>query len=483
MNLIVAVDTAGGIAKNGKVPWNSANGDFEFFKEKTKNCVLIGGKNTWKEILEKNPQGLYGRDCLIVSKTWAGEVSQGLKMEGTSTRSFDSFDECVKYAMTLNKKIFIIGGCQIYEEALHHPLLRKIYVSQIFSPSKEGYDCDMFFDERDLQKLGFYNKEESGGITLTIYERRYEETQYLKVMEKLLKLNVHKNRTDIQTSSMFNVNCEYSLTDAKNRRIIPLFTTKRVPFKTISDELLWFLRGEPNIDYLKERNIHIWDGNTSREFLDKTGKSDYAEGETGPIYGVQWRKWMVQRNTSNPDVQEIKIIDQISNVIESLKQDPFSRRHVVSAWNVGDLVKMCLPPCHMIFVFNVQPPASAGGKDHPEEGEGEKNLLNCHLTMRSNDMFLGHPFNVAQYSLLTHMIAHLTGLQANKFAVSIVDCHLYENHREVAVKQLRRKPYGFPELKFSPEVERYTSIDDFKEGDFHLVNYFCHPGLKGDMAV
>ena len=222
----------------------------------------------------------------------------------------------------------------------------------------------------------------------------------------------------------------------------PAVTTKKLAFKAVVHELLWFLRGDTNIAYLKEHNVDIWD-EWARE-----------GGELGPVYGKQWRSWPGYRGQS---------IDQIANVIETIKKDPFSRRMIVSAWNVGDLDEMALPPCHVMFQF------------YAHDGR-----LSCQLYQRSADIFLGVPFNIASYALLTCMIAQVTGLKPGEFVHTFGDLHLYVNHLEQADLQLARAPLPPPKLWLDPSV---TRIDDFRFEHVRLEGYQSHPGIKGEVAV
>jgi thymidylate synthase len=222
----------------------------------------------------------------------------------------------------------------------------------------------------------------------------------------------------------------------------PVVTTKKLHLKSIIHELLWFLKGETNIRYLKEQGVSIWD-----EWAD-------AEGELGPVYGYQWRSW------PTPDGQHI---DQISQVLQQLQHSPDSRRMIVSAWNVADIDKMALPPCHAFFQFYV-----ADGK------------LSCQLYQRSADIFLGVPFNIASYALLTLMIAQVTGLQPGDFVHTLGDAHLYLNHLEQTDLQLSREPYALPQMRLNPNV---TNLFDFRYEDFELANYQHHPHIKAAVAV
>ncbi|MFN8244501.1 MAG: thymidylate synthase [Ferruginibacter sp.] len=262
--------------------------------------------------------------------------------------------------------------------------------------------------------------------------------QYLTLLSHIIENGTDKNdRTGTGTRSVFGYQMRFNLADG-----FPLVTTKKTHLKSIIHELLWFLKGETNIAYLKENGVSIWD-----EWAD-------SNGDLGPVYGKQWRSW------TGPDGVEV---DQIKELIHTLKTNPDSRRMVISAWNVADLPKMKLMPCHCLFQFYV-----TNGK------------LSCQLYQRSADVFLGVPFNIASYALLTLMIAQVCDLQPGEFVHSFGDAHLYKNHFDQARLQLSRTPYPLPQMKINPEVK---DIFSFKFEDFELLNYQCHPGIKAPVAV
>ena len=262
--------------------------------------------------------------------------------------------------------------------------------------------------------------------------------EYLTLLEHV-KLNGQKkeDRTGTGTLSVFGYQMRFNLNDG-----FPLLTTKKVHLKSVIYELLWFLSGDTNIKYLKDNNVSIWD-----EWADENGN-------LGPVYGHQWRSW---------PTSEGKQIDQISNLITQIKKNPDSRRLIVSAWNVGEINKMKLPPCHCFFQFYV-----ADGR------------LSCQLYQRSADIFLGVPFNIASYALLTQMIAHVCDLKYGEFIHTLGDAHIYMNHIDQVNEQLSRKPKKLPKIKINPSVK---NIFNFKYGDFSLEEYDPYPLIKGPVAV
>ena len=262
--------------------------------------------------------------------------------------------------------------------------------------------------------------------------------QYLKLLEHVKQNGQKKeDRTGTGTMSVFGYQMRFNL-----NKSFPLLTTKKVHLKSVIYELLWFLSGDTNIKYLKDNGVSIWD-----EWADENGN-------LGPVYGHQWRSW---------PTSEGKEIDQISNLINQIKKTPDSRRLIVSAWNVGEINKMKLPPCHCFFQFYV-----ADGR------------LSCQLYQRSADIFLGVPFNIASYALLTQMIAHVCGLECGEFIHTLGDAHIYTNHIDQVNEQLRRKPKKLPQIKINPSVK---NIFDFKYEDFSLEGYDPYPLIKAPVAV
>jgi len=262
--------------------------------------------------------------------------------------------------------------------------------------------------------------------------------QYLDLLDHVLQNGtVKEDRTGTGTKSVFGYQMRFNLEDG-----FPLLTTKKLHTKSIIHELLWFLKGETNVKYLQDNGVRIWN-----EWADENGN-------LGPVYGSQWRSWINAKGET---------IDQITQVIDSIKNNPDSRRHIVNSWNVGEIDNMALPPCHILFQFYV-----ANGK------------LSCQLYQRSADIFLGVPFNIASYAMLLSMVAQVTGLKPGEFVHTLGDAHIYLNHIEQVKEQLSRTPYSLPQLEINKEVK---SIFDFTFEDFKIKNYNSHPHIKGEIAI
>jgi thymidylate synthase len=280
---------------------------------------------------------------------------------------------------------------------------------------------------------------------------------YARVLRQIFEEGeVRKDRTGVGTKALFGAQMRFDLSDG-----FPLLTTKRVYWKGIVEELLWFLRGSTNVKELQAVGVHIWD-----EWADENG-------DLGPVYGKQWRSWPAVWRDTTAGISERGIrrgfrrddpIDQIANVIDGLKRNPQGRRHIVTAWNPAEIEDMALPPCHVLFQFDVS----------------ADNRLNCQLYQRSADFFLGVPFNIASYALLTTMMAWVTGLEPGEFIWTGGNVHLYLNHLDQANEQLRREPFKSPTVSLNPAV---STIDGFTANDIALVNYRYHPAIAAEVAI
>ncbi|XP_076304221.1 thymidylate synthase isoform X4 [Tachypleus tridentatus] len=322
--------------------------------------------------------------------------------------------------------------------------------------SSNNITCRLRNSSQTMKEKGFWKLLKTVFFTNWL---RHEEYLYLDQVSRIIE-NGHQrlDRTGTGTLSVFGTQARYNL----RNDTLPLLTTKRVFWRGVLEELLWFIKGSTNAKELSEKNVNIWDANGSRQFLDNLGFTEREEGDLGPVYGFQWRHFGAEYKNKNTDYSG-QGVDQLTQVIDLIKHDPYSRRIILTAWNPADLGKMALPPCHCLAQFYVC--------------NGE---LSCQLYQRSGDMGLGVPFNIASYSFLTYMVAHITGLKPGDFVHTVGDAHVYLNHIDALKIQLSRKPRPFPKLYIKRQVER---IDDFHYEDFEVVDYNPHPKIKMDMSV
>jgi thymidylate synthase len=293
-------------------------------------------------------------------------------------------------------------------------------------------------------------------------EKDHEENQYLDLIKKILETGDTVESRNGIVKSIFGNKMEFDLSN----NTLPLLTTKKVAYKTCIKELLWFIRGQTDNKLLKDQKVHIWDANGSRDFLDSRNLKDRKEDDLGPVYGHQWRHFNASYTTSETDYTN-KGIDQLMYIINALKdpKEKYSRRLIMSAWNPCQLDEMALPPCHILAQFNVS----------------SENKLSCALYQRSGDVGLGVPFNIASYSVLTHLIAHYTGLKADKFVYFLGNAHIYEEHIEALQEQINRRAYKFPLININTDIPE--KIDDYELNHIEIIDYQCHSKIKMDMKA
>lgn len=286
-----------------------------------------------------------------------------------------------------------------------------------------------------------------------------DESEYFRLLRDILERGKFKpDRTGTGTISLFGAQMRFSLRD----NTMPLLTTKRVFWRGIVEELLWFISGSTNSNLLKEKGVHIWDANGSKEFLEKNGLGHREEGDLGPVYGFQWRHFGAEYDDMKTNYTG-KGVDQLKELVDRIKRNPYDRRLILTAWNPKDIPIMALPPCHCLAQFYVN-----------------DNELSCQLYQRSADVGLGVPFNIASYSLLTHMMAQLTGLKAGDFVHTIGDAHIYKDHVDSLKEQMLRTPSEFPKINFRRQVD---SIDSFKFEDIELIGYKPQAPIQMKMSV
>jgi thymidylate synthase len=327
----------------------------------------------------------------------------------------------------------------------------EVFMNDTISDSKKNDDCQHLEHPSKLSENIFKN----------LNKFKHEEYQYLNLIENILENGVWEEGRNGKTKSIFGQSMRFSLKDGK----IPILTTKKTAWKTCLKELLWFIRGQTDNRILKEQGVHIWDANGSREFLDSRGLNHYQEDMLGPIYGAQWRHFNAEYNATDGSAATGGV-DQLQQIIDALK-DPAqrtSRRLVMSAWNPCQLDQMALPPCHILCQFNVH----------------DGNKLSCSMYQRSNDECCGTPFNIASYSMLTHLLAKHCGLEAYEFVYFKGNCHIYEEHIEGAKLQITREPFPFPNITIK---EIRENINDYQIEDFVINNYFSHEPIKFQMVA
>ncbi|XP_054786726.1 bifunctional dihydrofolate reductase-thymidylate synthase-like isoform X2 [Prosopis cineraria] len=501
--VVVAATQDMGIGKDGKLPWRLP-ADLKFFKEITsmtsdsgkKNAVIMGRK-TWESIsLEYRP--LPGRLNVVLTRSGSFDIAtvENVVICGSMSSALELLASS-PYCLSI-EKVFVIGGGQIFREALSAPACEAIHITEI----ETKIDCDTFMPPIDSSVFqpwysSFPRVENNIRYCFTTYVRvrsskaeslsqnsdqlcdtrsdsskfevknfsflpkmifeRHEENIYLNLVQDIISEGTAKDdRTGTGTFSKFGCQMRFNL-----RRTFPLLTTKKVFWRGVVEELLWFISGSTNAKVLQKKGIHIWDGNASREYLDSVGLAEREEGDLGPVYGFQWRHFGAKYTDMHADYSG-KGFDQLLDVVNKIKHNPDDRRIILSAWNPVDLKLMALPPCHMFAQFYV--------------ANGE---LSCQMYQRSADVGLGVPFNIASYALLTCMIAHVCELVPGDFVHVIGDAHIYRNHVRPLQEQLRNLPKPFPILKINPKKD----IDSFVASDFKLIGYDPYQKIEMKMAV
>ena len=475
-NIVVSVNNNDVIGYNNQLLIESKEDLKRFYqvtslsKNEFPNVVIMGYK-TWLSIPESKKPLKY-RLNIVLTKNHQSSIkcSENLIVFSDLQKTFQWLSE--------NKtgEIFVIGGASIYEQCLreYNDSLERVYLTR-FDNDYPVSDFTQLFPMDALQNMKCIQTfpkmtdhcyhmgvQKEIDFRFEVYSRpeisNRGEQQYLDLLSKVLDEGVLTESRNSKVLTTFGERMEFDLNDG-----FPLLTTKKMGYKTILRELLWFIKGSTSNAELQEKNVHIWDQNSSREFLDGRGLS-YEEGDLGPVYGFQWRHFGAKYDTCHSDYTNLGI-DQLKNVIEQLKNDPTSRRIILSAWNPCDLDKMALPPCHIMCQFNVCIP---------------KKTLNCQLYQRSGDMFLGVPFNIASYSFLTHILAKITGLTPGKFIHVLGDTHIYEDHVKAVKSQIIRVPDRFPNLTISDEL---TDIDSIKEEYFKITEYNSYPKITAPMIA
>lgn len=443
-NIIFAIDAKGGYGKDMSIPWKNKD-DMQNFRQKTQDSVIIMGKNTWLSLPQRP---LEKRINIVVSKSLCDYPL-----------TFGSLSEALKVAKSFQKEIFIIGGASLIYEALRNKEFNKLYLTIL----DDQYECDRFLDlPLDRFNIESVKKITQGKIfTLTGKFWNQHDNTYLSLVSEILKEGSERqDRTGTGTLSSFGKQIKFDLSHN-----VPLLSTKYVPWKTCIKELLWFLKGQTDSNILSEQGVTIWNGNTSREFLDSRGLSHLPVGDIGAGYGFQWRHFGAEYTDCLSDYND-KGFDQIEFVINELKTNPHSRRIFMSAWNPAFMHKMALPPCHVSCQFYVN----------------DSNELSCHMYQRSADVFLGLPFNIFSYSVLTYYLAKICGMKPKELIISLGDCHLYKDHINQVMCQLQQLSYEPARLNVKDSVLENT-IEQLSIDDFELLDYKSNKKLYAKMSV
>ena len=446
-HMIYAADEEGGIGKGGDLPWRLPN-DLKRFKEVTqkpstskidtavKRNAVIMGRKTYLSIPEKF-RPLAGRLNVVLSTTMSADdvpeadranvlVVNGGVADALTTLASPAWLDKVD-------RVFVTGGAAVFQSCYEQPALRAAMHSVFLTRVSGVFGCDVKVagcpTKFGYKLTGPAEAQTEGEVSYafeTYKKENREEQQYLDAVQDIILTGVKKgDRTGVGTISKFGAQMRYSLRDG----VFPLLTTKRVFWKGVAEELFWFIRGETSGKTLKAKGVGIWDGNGTKEYLESRGLGHREADDLGPIYGFQWRHFGAEYDTCHSDYAG-KGKDQLAEVIHKIKHNPDDRRIIMSAWNPLALDEMALPPCHVMCQFYV--------------ANGE---LSCQMYQRSCDMGLGVPFNIASYSLLTVIIAHMTGLKPGDFIHTMGDAHVYSNHVEPLKEQLERSPRPFPTLK------------------------------------
>jgi thymidylate synthase/dihydrofolate reductase len=466
MEFVVAISKNGVIGSGPhSLPWSIPE-DLQHFKELTEGHIVVMGRNTYESL--KSP--LKNRiNIVVTSQPAAGDLPENVV--------YTSMDSMIDNLNTVrekypDKKTYVIGGAKLYAGCADYcSRIHATYIDKVIDVAEPVYfpmPVDFTIENCGEKR---WSENEKCAFQYITYERKF--WSMLKPADEVyrdLLLNIVRNgsarpdRTGTGTLSIFAQQMRFDLEGG-----VPLLTTKYVPWKSVIKELLWFLRGQTDAGLLKAQGVGIWDGNTSREFLDKRGLAHLPEGDIGAGYGFQWRHFGAAYGTCK-DNYDGSGYDQIAAVLDQLRNDPYSRRIYMSAWNPAALEGMALPPCHVSAQFYVG-----------LEEDGTR-TLSCHMYQRSVDVFLGLPFNIFSYAALTHLFAAMCAMKPKELIISTGDTHIYSDHIQQIQTQLHRDPMMRPILVVNPAVKN-KSIEDVALEDFEVVGYFHHGVLKGKMAV
>lgn len=471
-SIVVAMaEEHSGIGYEGKLPWHIST-DMKYFKELTTarynlssssssiTNVVIMGRKTWDSMGGKP---LANRLNIVLTRDSSRTFPEGVWSGSSLDVVLQRLEETALFG-----RVFVIGGSELYRESIVHPQCEAMFITYIKSAKgAQPIMADVFFPDIPCSQYireGTSRTEIDGSYTCTFQEWRRkpneEELQYLNIIRNILTHgNYRMDRTGTGVWSKFGYTMRFDLSNGQ----FPLLTTKRVFFRGVVEELLWFLSGNTNARTLRSKGVTIWDGNASKQYLESIGLVDREEDDLGPIYGFQWRHSGAEYKTMHDDYTG-QGVDQITELIKKIKTNPADRRLIISAWNPSDLPMMALPPCHVMAQFYV-----------------DGNRLSCQMYQRSCDMGLGVPFNIASYALLTCIIAHVCDLVPYEFIHVLGDAHIYSTHESAVKEQLKRTPVSFPILKISPSATRdFTKLIP---DNFTLQHYYPLKKINMQMAV
>ena len=486
INIILAKDIYNGIGLNNKIPWNITN-DLKYFYKLTtyKKSAILMGRKTW-ESLPKEIKPLQNRFNIVLSRN-----SKLFHNNIFNVKVLNNIQSAIEFAKEKDfDYLWVIGGSEIYNTFLENSDYDYIFVTKIL----DNYNCDTFVSE-NIDKLisifssqiykynnykynfniysnkkknlpeHFYNKEIRENFYFKEDIQNSVDEKYLALVEKIVNEGENRVTRNSETISLFGEHLDISIDEN-----FPLLTTKKVYWKGIVEELLWFLKANTDSKILENKKVNIWKGNTSKEYLE-TISLEYEEGIGGPIYGWQWRKFNEKYEYTDKDGNKKETIgsnkgfDQLQFIIDEIKNNPTSRRLFMSAWNPNQMKDMCLPPCHISYQFYVN-----------------NGYLSCQMYQRSADVFLGLPFNIASTSLLCYLIANICDLKPDRLKICIGDAHIYKNHIEQIKKQLELKNnlFSCPKLIIK---NKYSKIEDYTIDDLELKYYYSHPSIKAEMIA
>lgn len=445
LSLIVCVDSQYGIGKSNDLPWYIPE-DLKHFKNITSGHTVVMGRNTWESIPDK-VKPLKNRENIVLSRT----------LDDDRCIVFNDHWDLIKHLG--KKQVFIIGGSHLYKLFLELRMVDKIYMTRL----TEDHNCDIFFPKQYMESYKEISQKELCPNVIS-YEYEYhnqEEQQYLTIMKDIYNNGIDMDdRTGVGTRSLFVKQMKFDL----RNNTIPLLTTKRVFFRGIVEETLFFLSGSTDVRKLREKGVFYWDGNTSREFLDKRGLTHLQEYDMGATYSFLYRHFGAEYQGMDKDYTG-KGFDQVQYVIDEIKNNPTSRRIMINVWDPNSLDKCTLPPCQFCHIFYVNT---------------KTNEISMNTNIRSSDGFLGLAYNLINASIILRLVCHCTGYKPGDLYVTTNNTHIYHNHFEAVEKQLQRNPNRtFPKLL----INGPTNIFDITFENFELLNYNPRPNIKAPMAI